>query len=180
MDSPDPAMDSFRRLCDELVAPKVADFGFGVLGNRSEYIRGGLWERTVIFRRVQPGADPLYLLVQRVTILCHDSRDIEWVQVVLGEGNHEGPEAGFNSVSIWDVMESKAGCVDTNGCVIREGNSVGEALSFAMRELFQHAAEFLAGELTSFRGVRSDQNKEPRAYEGVTGYDVRSGGQAAG
>lgn len=155
--------EQFRRLCHELAAPQLAGHGFLSAGERREE-EGGLRQHSLVFRRTSPGSEPHYLLVQLVTIPCHDGRDIGWVQVLLGEGSHEGIDSYYNSTSIWDVTKAVTGGVDTTGYSIRTGDTPAPALTFAAGELLAHAADFLAGDLSAFRSTRARQNAEPRTY----------------
>jgi hypothetical protein len=164
-------VEQFRFLSNQIIVPRLAMFGFQPDGEMCEESEHGPHERSLVFRTLRSGEEPQYLLIQLVTLICNNGKNVEWVQMLLGEGLHTGEERRFNSTSIWEITQARgSGFTTTPYLIGSEGRpepDLTPALTYAAQELFLHAADFLAGDLSNFRSVRAAQNAVAPTYPAI-------------
>ena len=93
-----------------------------------------------------------------ITANCHFRDGQPECRLILGHGSHEWPETDWNKIALWGL---------SGGDQNYPFNSIDEIAGILDKmciDLNQHAADFLANDLTKFKTARAIQNRDRKPY----------------
>ncbi len=87
-----------------------------------------------------------------------------YFNIVLGEGGRDFFEADWNSIPLWRMKESIQNTATTGQYTLEHPEDIPRLIELARDELFEFAAEFLNGDLKTFKQARAEQNRSRPPY----------------
>lgn len=85
--------------------------------------------------------------------------------VVLGEGSLDWPEADWNGIALWRIINLKTGENKAKEYNLSDGKQIEDLMIQSRNDFEKYCIDFLDGNLESFYAARKKQNTEREPYK---------------
>lgn len=138
---------TFVKESDSVFAAQLAQFGFSADGKRNE-------DDWYACRRYRDG--DRYI---EITANCHFRDGEPECRVILGHGADSWPDTDWNKIALWRL------CGSDGNYPFASIDEIPRILNKMLRDLLNHAQDFLDGDLTRFLEIRATQTREREPYK---------------